>query len=89
LVNKAKNDPSRKGMGKNSQQEHKQADFLPAGIKKGFLQRGRNSGKIKREICPKTITLLLFKLMDNHQTCSTPTTLPRQKKSVASNDITN
>jgi hypothetical protein len=43
----------------------------------------------KREICPKTITLLLCKLMDNHQTCSTPITSPKRKKSVASNDITN
>ncbi len=42
-----------------------------------------------KEICPKTITLLLCKLMDNHQTCSTPITPPKQKKSVASNDITN
>jgi hypothetical protein len=26
--------------------------------------------------------------MDNHQTCSTPITSPKQKKRVASNDIT-
>jgi hypothetical protein len=32
------------------------------------------------EICPKTITLLLYKLMDNQQTCSTPITSPKWKK---------
>jgi hypothetical protein len=32
------------------------------------------------EICPKTITLLLCKLMDKHQTCSTPITSPKRKK---------
>jgi hypothetical protein len=30
--------------------------------------------------CPMTVTLLLCKLMDNHQTCSTPITSPKQKK---------
>jgi hypothetical protein len=35
VVNSAKNDPARKGMGKNVRQEQKWAD-LPAGIKKGF-----------------------------------------------------
>jgi hypothetical protein len=35
VVNSAKNDPARKGMGKNAWQEHKLAD-LPAGITKGF-----------------------------------------------------
>jgi hypothetical protein len=34
------------------------------------------------EICPKTITLLLCKLMDNHQTCSNPITSPKQKINV-------
>ncbi len=33
-----------------------------------------------REICPKTITSLLYKLMDNHQTFLTPITSPKQKK---------
>jgi hypothetical protein len=33
-----------------------------------------------REICPKTITLLLCKLMDNHQTCSPPIASPKLKK---------
>jgi hypothetical protein len=45
--------------------------------------------KIGFQICPKTITLLLCKMMDNHQTCSTPITSLKWKKSVASNDITN
>jgi hypothetical protein len=31
--------------------------------------------------CPITVTLLLCKLMDNHQTCSTPITSPKQKRS--------
>jgi hypothetical protein len=30
-----------------------------------------------REICPKTVTVLLFFLMDNHQTCSNPITSSR------------
>jgi hypothetical protein len=34
-------------------------------------------------LCP------LCKLMDDHQTCSTPITSPKLKKGVASNDITN
>ncbi len=36
----------------------------------------------KREICPKTVTLLLCKLMDNHQTCSNSITSPKQKINV-------
>ncbi len=52
-------------------------------------QQKKNLDKEKREICPKIITLLLCKLMDNHQTCPTPITSPKQKKRVASNDITN
>jgi hypothetical protein len=35
-----------------------------------------------REICPKTITLLLCKLMDNYQTCSNPITSPKGKINV-------
>jgi hypothetical protein len=34
------------------------------------------------EICPKTVTLLLYKLMDNHQTCSNPIASPKQKINV-------
>ncbi len=45
--------------------------------------KSTSSGRIKlREICPKTITLLLCKLMDKHQTCSTPITSPKWKKCV-------
>ncbi len=33
-----------------------------------------------RKNCPIAVTLLLCKLMDNHQTCSTPITSPKQKK---------
>jgi hypothetical protein len=33
-----------------------------------------------REICPKTVTLLLFFLMDNHQNCSNPITSPKREK---------
>jgi hypothetical protein len=35
---------------------------------------------LNREICPKTIPSLLCKLMENHQTCSTPITSPKWKK---------
>jgi hypothetical protein len=57
--------------------------------KKGHMSakcpRKKNKGpKInddwKREICPKTIILLLCKLMDTHQTCSPPITSPNLKK---------
>jgi hypothetical protein len=46
----------------------------------GSLQACGASSIVFGEICPKTITLLLCKLIDNHQTCSTPITSPKQKK---------
>jgi hypothetical protein len=44
-----------------------------------FFGVGRRIFAVKkiREICPKTITLLICILMDNHQTCSTPITSPK------------
>jgi hypothetical protein len=38
---------------------------------------------------PQNNHFISCELMDNHQTCSTPITLPKLNKSVASNDITN
>jgi hypothetical protein len=37
-------------------------------------------GVFIREICQKTTTLLLCKLMDNHKTCFTPIKSPKKKK---------
>jgi hypothetical protein len=37
-------------------------------------------GKFQMKNCLITVTLLLCKLMDNHQTCSTPITSLKQKK---------
>jgi hypothetical protein len=64
--------------GQSTQQTSKTFSIMLKFISEALI--GGVNNKEIWEISPKTITLLLCILMDNHQTCSTPIRLPKWKK---------